>query len=86
MDINDILPSQETIDEALRDAVDLGWLAPVDHGFCFSCNEEKAVYEVVMEGAPVQPPKCSTCFFTLAHQAITADPQRWLTIRSDDLT
>jgi|688.fasta_scaffold1336930_2 hypothetical protein len=76
MDFDEFYPTAEVMGEALDDAVALGWLAPVDRGFCFYCNQEKAVYDVTMPDAPVQPPRCAACFLGIAQQ-FTEDPERW---------
>ena len=64
----------EEYEERLRDsfmmailrAIEIGWLAPVELGFCFYCNEEKPVLEVTAENAPAQPPRCMQCFIDMA--------------------
>lgn len=76
MDAHDFEPTREIIDSALDDAVAAGWLSPVTHGFCFYCNEEKAVYDVTMANAPVQPPRCGDCFFAIA-ASVRDNPERW---------
>jgi hypothetical protein len=58
---------------AVEQAVTLGWLTSVDHGYCFYCGTEKSVYDVTMDNAPVQPPRCGDCYVAQA-QAVLADP------------
>ena len=52
----------EHFQNAIWRAVEIGWLSPIDHGFCFSCLREKAVFEVIADDAPPQPPRCMECF------------------------
>jgi hypothetical protein len=47
---------------ALIDAQERKWLGAPRHGYCFTCEQETLVYEVIAEGSPVQPPKCEECF------------------------
>jgi hypothetical protein len=59
---------------ALNEAVEMGWLQRVDRGYCFACNQEKPVYDVLMDNAPVQPPRCCECYYGYA-QEVMADPE-----------
>jgi hypothetical protein len=47
---------------ALIDAQERKWLGQQRHGYCFTCERETLVYDVIAEGSPVQPPKCEECF------------------------
>lgn len=48
--------------QALRDAQERKWLGQERHGYCFWCNKETLVFEVIAENSPPQPPKCEQCF------------------------
>lgn len=63
-DVNNI--TDQDIIDALKDATDIGWLLPIEHGYCFSCHKEGMVYEIIQPSAPVQPPRCPTCFVDIA--------------------
>ena len=47
---------------ALVDAQERKWLGAQRHGYCFTCEQETLVYDVIAEDSPVQPPKCEECF------------------------
>ena len=71
---NDIPPIHEQhFVNALVAAVEAGWLSPVEHGYCFYCNEEKFVYEVRAKDVPVQPPRCESCFIEQAFDLMASD-------------
>lgn len=50
----------------LVDAVQSGWLRSVAHGYCWYCNTEGPVLEVMTHevpgNPPSQPPRCESCF------------------------
>lgn len=47
---------------AIRSAQDRKWLGEQRHGYCFTCNQEKLVFDVIAKNSPIQPPKCEDCF------------------------
>lgn len=61
---------EDNIRLAVIRAVDLGWLELVNHGFCFYCNAEKPVFDVVTTDAPVQPPRCMECFISMSEKIL----------------
>lgn len=67
---------------ALETAIERGWLVYVQHGYCFHCCNEKPVYEVIMENAPVQPPRCADCYLEQG-TAVMADPEARQRIEND---
>jgi hypothetical protein len=71
--------SVDEINRALTQAVDLGWLIPIEHGYCFYCHTEGMVYDIVADNAPVQPARCGHCFFEAA-SVIVADPELMIDI------
>ena len=71
---NDLPPiHEEHFVNALVAAVDSGWLRPVEHGYCFYCNEEGFVYEVRAKDLPAQPPRCESCFIGQALNLMADD-------------
>lgn len=42
------------------EAIESHWLQPIPHGYCFSCDTEAIVYDVLI--GPSQPPRCASCF------------------------
>lgn len=71
---NDLPPiHEEHFVNALVAAVDHGWLRPVEHGYCFYCNQEKFVYEVRAKDIPAQPPRCESCFIEQAFELMADD-------------
>jgi hypothetical protein len=77
--------SPDDLDLALVQAVELGWLIPIEHGYCFYCHTEGMVYDIVVPDAPVQPARCAKCFFEAASRLV-ADPSLMTDIlgQSDD--
>lgn len=61
---------REHFQHAIWRAVEIGWLSPVDHGFCFDCLRETAVFEVIATEAPPQPPRCMDCFVSVSAKAL----------------
>jgi len=57
-DISDIAAVAQS---GLEQALEQKSVVFVEHGFCWYCNEEKAVYEASPEW-PVQPPRCFDCY------------------------
>jgi hypothetical protein len=43
-------------------AIELNWLRPIAHGYCFTCAHEAIVYDVLI--GPTQPPRCASCFIS----------------------
>ena len=66
--------SDESVIKVIDLACEMGWLKPVEHGYCFYCNTEKAVYDIIMRDAPTQPPRCESCFIEAA-QIMASDPE-----------
>lgn len=50
------------IRSGIDEMVQLGNLIPVEHGFCFACQQEKPVYDVAPR-FPTQPAICDHCLF-----------------------
>lgn len=75
--------SSNDINLALVEAVDIGWLIPIEHGYCFYCHTEGMVYDIVADNAPVQPARCAKCFFEAASH-LTADPKLMAKFLSED--
>jgi hypothetical protein len=71
---NDIPPIHEShFKMALLNAVKARWLRPIEHGYCFHCNKEGAVFEVIAQDAPAQPPRCEQCFIKQAFNLLEND-------------
>lgn len=62
--------AQDSIRLAVIRAVEIGWLEPIEHGFCFYCNSEKPVFDVIANEAPVQPPRCMDCFVSMSERIL----------------
>jgi hypothetical protein len=71
--IDPFVPSEHAdILRGFAQSIEVGWLVPIPHGYCFSCEHETIVYDVLI--GPAQPPRCGSCFITsmIAH---AADPE-----------
>lgn len=62
----------------LTDAVEEGWLRPVAHGYCWDCDTEGPVLEVMTHSVPgnppSQPPRCEDCFVE-SGLGVLSDPE-----------
>ena len=75
--------SDDAFSRVIDMAILVGWLAPVDHGYCFYCHQEGKVLEVVSgNDFPVQPPKCVKCFRDELHR-MSQDPETMRKIFND---
>lgn len=54
------------------DAIGSRWLQPIPHGYCFSCDVETIVYDVLI--GPSQPPRCASCFISAMIGEAGGDP------------
>ena len=45
-------------------------LIEVGHGFCWTCSQEKSVYEISSDFFPSQEPKCGECIVETAIMAL----------------
>lgn len=68
MNMNGITP--ETITDTINVFVENKMLIPVGHGFCWTCEQEKSVYDVSTEHFPPQEPKCGDCIVNTAMAAM----------------
>lgn len=70
-------------------AVASGWLRPVAHGYCWQCNTEGPVLDVmshqVPDGAPSQPPRCEECFIE-SGLTVMSDPDAMSAIIDKSIT
>lgn len=55
----------EFVNKGIEESIAARDLQLVEHGFCWTCQEEKQVYEVAPQ-FPVQPPICKSCLFKAA--------------------
>lgn len=66
--------SENITPESLKDAisifVDNKMLIEVGHGFCWTCSQEKSVYEISSDFFPSQEPKCGECIVETAIMAL----------------
>lgn len=73
-----IIQFLEMVSNSVRAGIDemvnIGALIPVEHGFCFYCDEEKSVYDVAPE-FPAQPPTCDNCLYQRG-VAMFSDPDK----------
>lgn len=69
MSIDKISP--ESLAQAIEMFEENGLLARVDHGFCWTCGQEKEVMEISSGAFPSQEPKCAECIISVAMYALT---------------
>lgn len=50
----------EIVELGIRQSIEEGDITPIDHGYCFCCENEKPVYEAG-KNFPPQPPLCHEC-------------------------
>jgi len=60
----------ETIADTINVFVENKMLIPVGHGFCWTCENEKPVYDVSTDHFPSQEPKCGDCIINTAMAAM----------------
>jgi hypothetical protein len=68
MNMDGVTP--ETIAATIDVFVENKMLIPVGHGFCWSCEQEKSVYDVSTDHFPAQEPKCGDCIINTAMAAM----------------
>lgn len=68
MNMDGITP--ETIADTINVFVENKMLIPVGHGFCWTCENEKPVYDVSTDHFPSQEPKCGDCIINTAMAAM----------------
>jgi hypothetical protein len=68
MNIETITP--ETLKDAISIFVDNKMLVEIGHGFCWTCSQEKSVYDISSEFFPSQEPKCGECIIETAMMAL----------------
>jgi hypothetical protein len=60
----------DSVQSAIETLVEKGMLSNVGHGFCWTCQTEKSVYDVSAEHFPSQEPKCADCIINAAMIAL----------------
>ena len=64
--------------DVVVDAIDQGWLRPIPHGYCWYCQTEGPVLDVMAHKVPgdppSQPPRCEDCFIE-AGLSVLSDPE-----------
>lgn len=68
MNMDGVTP--ETITNTINVFVENKMLIPVGHGFCWTCEQERSVYDVSTEYFPPQEPKCGDCIVNKAMAAM----------------
>lgn len=68
----------DIVEEGLEEAVKIGMLIPVPHGYCFYCDTETAVYDATTVGdIPAQPPICRECIICLGVSMLAQRVNEW---------
>ena len=77
MEIEDPGAAVAFMQAVLSDAIEEGWLRIIPHGYCWYCQQEKQVLEVMNHKVPgeppSQPPRCEDCFID-SGLAVMSDP------------